>query len=70
MQVWVAGIPRGTTCQFWVVDSHGRKWQVDSWTILGQGAARYPASSLLPATQVHSFEVISRGHVLVTVPAS
>jgi len=68
MDVWVAGIPGGTTCQFWVVDSHGRKWQVGSWTV-GQGA-KYLASALLPASQVRSFEVISDGHVLVTVPAS
>jgi hypothetical protein len=70
MDVWVTGIPRGTTCQFWVVDSQGRKWQVDSWTILGQGAVKYPARALLPSTQVRSFEVVSDGHVLVTVPAS
>jgi hypothetical protein len=77
MDVWVAGIPVGTTCQFWVVDSHGRKWQVDSWTILGQGAwntlgqgAKYPARASLPVTQLRSFEVKSGGHVLVTVPAS
>jgi hypothetical protein len=68
MDVWVAGIPVGTTCQFWVVDSHGRKWQVGSWTV-GQGA-KYPVAASLPASQVRSFEVITGGHVLVTVAAS
>ena len=68
MDVWVAGIPVGTTCQFWVVDSHGRKWQVSSWTV-GQGG-KYLAAASMPASQLRSFEVISAGHVLVTVPVS
>jgi hypothetical protein len=71
MEVWVTGIPAGTACQFWVVDSQGRRWPAGSWTVPPGGqAADYPASASLQADHLRSFEIISDRHVLVTVPAS
>jgi Putative zinc-finger len=71
MNVWVSGIPAGTTCQLVVVDTSGRKVQSGGWTVRGGNQApAYPASTGLPVSQVRSFEVISGGRVLVTVPAS
>jgi len=71
MDVLVAGVPGGTACQLVVVDASGRKSQAGGWTVPGgHQDSDYPASTSLPASQVRSFEVISGGHVLVTVPAS
>ena len=81
MEVWVAGIPAGTTCQLIAVDSSGAKWPAGGWTVPAGGQAPgYPAGSSLPPSRLRSFEVItggvvsggvvSGGHVLVTVPAS
>lgn len=71
MDVWVAGIPGGTACQLIVVDANGRKLPSGGWTVPGgHQDSDYPASTSLPASQVRSFEVISGGRVLVTVPVS
>jgi anti-sigma factor RsiW len=71
MDVWVSGIPGGTACQLVVVDSSGMKSTAGSWTVPGGGRdSNYPASSELPASRLSSFEVISGGRVLVTVPVS
>lgn len=71
MEVWVAGIPAGTTCQLIAVDSSGAKWPAGGWTVpRGDQAPGYPAGASLPSSQLRSFEVVSDGHVLVTVPAS
>jgi anti-sigma factor RsiW len=71
MNVWVAGIPAGTACQFWVVDTSGHEWPAGSWTVsAGHASADYPASVSLPAAHVRAFEIISDQHVLVTVPAT
>ena len=71
MDVLVAGVPGGTACQLVVVDASGRKSQAGGWTVPGgHQDSDYPASTFLPASQVRSFEIISGGKVLVTVPAS
>jgi anti-sigma factor RsiW len=71
MQVWVAGIPAGTRCQLIAVDSSGAEWPAGGWTVpSGRQAPGYPAGASLPSSQLRSFEVVSDGHVLVTVPAS
>jgi hypothetical protein len=71
MDVWVTGIPAGTTCQLVVVDASGRKVPSGGWTVRGGSQVPdYPASAALPASQVRSFEIISGGKVLDTVPAS
>jgi len=70
MDVWVAGIKDGTSCEVWAVNASGQRWQAGSWTVPGGPEPGYPASVSLPASQLRSFEITSGGHVLVTVPAT
>ncbi len=70
MDVWVAGIKDGTSCEVWAVNASGQRWQAGSWTVPGGPEPGYPASISLPASQLRSFEITSGGHVLVTVPAT
>ena len=70
MDVWVAGIKDGTSCQVWAVNASGQRWQAGSWTVPGGPEPGYPASVSLPASQLRSFEITSGGRVLVTVPAT
>jgi hypothetical protein len=70
MDVWVAGIKDGTSCQVWAVNASGQRWQAGSWTVPGGLEPDYPASVSLPASQLRSFEITSGGRVLVSVPAT
>jgi len=71
MDVWVTGIKGGTACQVYVVNASGQRWEAGSWTVPdGQQGSDYPASVSLAASQVRSFQIMSGGHVLVTVPAT
>lgn len=70
MDVSVTGIPAGTVCQLWVVNSDGTKSPAGSWKVAyGQSHAEYPGSAELDAKDVSQFQVISGGQVEVTVPA-
>jgi anti-sigma-K factor RskA len=67
----VTGIPAGTTCQFWVLGSDGRKWAAGGWTVTNQYEwSSYPASSSVPASAVRGFEVTSGHQVLVHATTS
>jgi hypothetical protein len=69
MDFWVSGIPAGTTCQVWVVDFSGHRWQAGSWTVAaGQQPSDYPAAAA--SQQVRSFQITSGSRVLLTVPAT
>jgi anti-sigma factor RsiW len=71
MAVRVTGIPAGTACSLWVVDSNGHRSSAGSWLVgTGTQDADYPASSAVSASRVRSFEVFSGSQLLVTVPAS
>jgi anti-sigma factor RsiW len=71
MRVQVHGIPSGTTCQLWVVGRNGRalagQWMVQR--SYGQNGW-YAASSNTAPSWVSSFQLMSGGKLLVTIPAS
>jgi hypothetical protein len=74
MRVQVSGIAPGTTCQFWVLGSHGSRTQAGYWTIgTGYAAADhwYTAAAPVQPGSVGHFEITnSTGKVLVNIPAS
>ena len=72
MRVQVSGIRPGTYCQFWVIGQNGHRTLAGAWTVLvpyGQ-KAWYPASSRLPASSVHGFQITSGSNVLVSIPVT
>jgi anti-sigma factor RsiW len=70
MDVRVSGIPDGTTCQLWVVNSDGTRSPAGSWKVAYlHEQADYPGSAQLAAKDVKEFQVTSGSTVEVTVPA-
>ena len=68
MEVRVIGVPAGTTCQFWVTDSHGHTVEAGGWAVApGQGDTWVPASAPVRLASVRAFDVTSGGRILVTV---
>jgi hypothetical protein len=67
----VYGIPAGTTCEFWVMGSDGRRWQAGSWTVASTYQdSWYQGSSSVPASAVRGFEITSGGKVLIHLNAT
>jgi hypothetical protein len=67
----VYGIPAGTTCQFWVMEAGGHKWQAGSWTVVSTWRdSWYEGSSSVPESAVRGFEITSGNHVLVHLNAT
>jgi hypothetical protein len=70
LRIWVGGVKPGTTCEFWVVDKQGHRWQAGGWTEKpGDERLWYPESSPVSGSKIQGYEVTAGGHVLVTVPA-
>ena len=54
----VSGIPVGTSCQLWVVDSTGHRYLAGAWVTDNlEGAVYYPGSVGLPSKDVAGFQV-------------
>jgi hypothetical protein len=67
----VYGIPAGTTCQFWVMEAGGHKWQAGSWTVVSTWRdSWYEGSSSVPESAVRGFEITSGQQVLVHINAT
>jgi hypothetical protein len=70
MQVQVAGIRNGTTCEFWLTTTSGQHLWVGAWTVSGsEGNTWYRVSSTTPVDNVRSFDISGPGGRLVTIPA-
>jgi len=69
MQVQVAGIPNGTTCEFWLTTTSGQHLWVGAWTVNGAQYSWYNVSSKTPVGNVRSFDITGPGGRLVTVQA-
>jgi len=66
----VKNVPAGDRCQLLVTDSSGHTTVVGSWrTSYDESSVWYPGSSGVALDSVRSFEVTSRGKVLVKIPA-
>ncbi len=64
----VTGAPPGATCQFQVVDGHGKVMPLGSW-IYWKGSTWYPASSSLSDAELHTFQLTIGGTVVASAPA-
>jgi anti-sigma factor RsiW len=65
----VKGVPANTRCQLEITDSTGHTTVVGGWkTTYDEGSTWYPGGSSVALDSVRSFQVTSRGKVLVTVP--
>ena len=66
----VKNVPTGARCQLVVTDSSGHSTVVGGWTTAyDEAGVWYPGSSPIALDSVRSFEITSRGKVLVTVKA-
>jgi hypothetical protein len=68
----VTGIPVGTNCQLWAIDSKGNRFLVGNWvTDYHEGEVWYPGSTALTSTDISGFQVtVGQGQVIkVPVPA-
>lgn len=70
LQVSVTGIAPGTRCQLLVIGTGGQKIPAGGWDLAAsEQPAWYPASVPLPIASLTSFEIITGGKILVTIPA-
>jgi len=68
LEIHVAGIPAGTSCQFWVISAAGHDIPTGGWTIAGSHQDMwYPASTWLPVPGLRGFQVTSTRKTLVTI---
>jgi hypothetical protein len=70
LQASVTGIAPGTRCQLVVIGIGGQKVAAGGWDLAAsQRSAWYSASVPLQAASLRSFEIITGGKILVTIPA-
>lgn len=66
----VTGIPTGTNCQLWVIDSAGQRVLAGGWmTDNDEGTVWYPASAGLPSRGVAAFQITVGHGQAITVSA-
>ena len=66
----VTGIPVGTSCQLYVIDSMGHRLLVGGWvTDNDEGIVWYPGSAAVPANQVMGFQVTVANGQTIDIPA-
>ena len=68
METNVTGAPEGATCQFQVVDGHGKVMPLGSW-VYWHGSAWYPASSSLGEEDLSTFQLTIGGKVVASARA-
>jgi anti-sigma factor RsiW len=70
LDVKVDGIPIGTDCQLWVIDSAGKKVLAGGWhTDNDEGTVWYPGSAALSSKDVAAFQITVGHGKTVEVPA-
>jgi hypothetical protein len=71
MRVEVSGIRPGTTCDFWVIGSHGRAF-AGSWTVQAWHGQQpwYSVSAPVSEASVRGFQITTAGKILLSIPES
>ena len=66
----VTGIPVGTNCQLYVIDSTGQRVLVGGWvTDNDEGAVWYPGSAAVPSKDVTGFQITVAHGQTIDIPA-
>lgn len=66
----VKGIPVGTNCQLWVIDTSGHRALASNWmTDDLEGTVWYPGSTALPSKDISSFQITVGQGQAISVPA-
>ena len=66
----VTGIPLGTSCQLYVIDSTGQRVLVGGWvTDNDEGAVWYPGSAAVPSEDVTGFQLTVAHGQTIDIPA-
>lgn len=69
MRIQVSGINAGTSCQFWVIGSNGRRTLAGHWTVGAYSTGVwYSASAAVSPDSVRAFQITSGNTVLVGIP--
>lgn len=67
----VTGIPVGTNCQLWAIDSSGKRFLVGNWvTDNVEGTVWYPGSTALSSKDISEFQVTVGHGPTIKVPVS
>jgi hypothetical protein len=70
LETKVAGIPVGTSCQLYVVNSTGQRVLVGGWvTDNDEGTVWYPGSAAVPSKDVTGFEITVAHGQTIDIPA-
>jgi anti-sigma factor RsiW len=70
LEVNLTGVAPGTRCQLLVAGPAGQLVVAGGWYVTASRSATwYPAAVPLTASRVHSFDIVSGGKTLVTIPA-
>lgn len=66
----VKGIPVGTNCQLWVIDTRGHRALAGNWVTDDlEGTVWYPGSTAMPSTDIAAFQVTVGQRQAIQVPA-
>jgi Putative zinc-finger len=70
LETKVTGIPVGTSCQLYVIDSTGQRVLVGGWvTDNDEGAVWYPSSAAVPSQDVTGFQITVAHGQTIDIPA-
>jgi len=68
VNVWVEGVPTGTRCQLWVIDTSGRRMAAGGWQVpVNDQGVWYPGSAPVSAENIRGFQITAHGKNLITV---
>jgi len=66
-EVLVKGIPAGTTCELWVINTHGVRTEAAAWTVSDdEGRVWYPGSTPDSSWSISGFQITAGQRVLLT----
>lgn len=70
VELYLRGVPKGSSCRLMVIARDGRRDALGSWYVpYGEGYGEYRGSTMFPRGQLYSFEIVGLdGRPLLTIP--